>query len=191
MKYVYLLHIYGIEKTLKGHQEERDSDHIPLSPAERSCVGHAPCTRRTRLLQDWPKAGDVLSGHVYDLDVCKVKSSPVCDQDVCKATWEGFCVVSLVRSWLSVFQRSSIGSGWWLRQWEHRAGFRMVSCGVVSLVVSKHESSELPTGMGLVQQAQARASAAQQSNSLSRSLSSDKRLWQRELGTRIWKIVYY
>lgn len=64
-------------------------------------------------------------------------------------------------------------------------GFRMVSCGVVSLVVSKHESSELPTGMGLVQQAQARASAAQQSNSLSRSLSSDKRLWQRELGTRI------
>lgn len=90
MEYVYLLHIYGINNTMawKVIRERGNSGQIPPSPAERGCVGHTPCTRRNQ----WTTG--VLNGHV-------------CDQDVCKAIWEGSCMVSLVRSWLSIFQGSS------------------------------------------------------------------------------------
>lgn len=55
-----------------------------------------------------------------------------------------------------------------------RAGFRMVSCSVVSLVVSSMNGSEIPTGMGLAQQAQARASGSPRKQLVFRSCPPKK-----------------
>lgn len=101
-------------------------------------------------VEGWPEAGGV--------------SSHVC---------VGFCVVNLVRSWLSICLGSGFWSGWWIRQWEHRDRDQNgVMVCLACLVLSEHAQQWTSHRPGAGDKAQARAKAAQQGSWLFRPVSS-------------------
>lgn len=161
-----LLPIHGLDKTMVGKVIRKRGEQWPNTSQFSSKV---LCWIHT-LYQENQMAARLAKGRLGLL------SGHVCDQDVCKAIWERFCVVSLVRSWCHYWREVPIWSGWWLRWREHWQGSEW--CHVVwsALWCPSMNSSEIPTGMGLAQKAQARASGSPGKQLILQALSSEKRL---------------